>query len=145
MTMLLYTCKYKTIINSYVSSMLSASANMSRSVTDGRTKFLTQRSSPQQAYLESVSPVGWGGGICQLHFFRWLELPKSILDMMLNNLMVRLQFWSFGKSGVHITSKSTVTLSFSTCEGPIYGQIELSNFLLCANNKQEFLKLCANK
>ena len=56
-------------------------------------------------YMYISCPVGWGGG-CRIH---WLHLcrgvkphlPMSVLDMTLNNLMVRFQqCWSFGECGV---------------------------------------------
>ena len=47
-------------------------------------------------------PVSWGCRIHWLHFCRGVRPPlTSVLDMILNNLMVRLQKrWSFGECGV---------------------------------------------
>ena len=48
-------------------------------------------------------PVGWGCRIHQLHLCRGVRpppRPMSVLDMTLNNLMVRFQWcWSFGEGG----------------------------------------------
>ena len=46
-------------------------------------------------------PVGWGHTIHKLHLCRGGKTPPtSVLDMTLDNLMVRFQwFWSFGKCG----------------------------------------------
>ena len=47
-------------------------------------------------------PVSWGWRIHWLHLCRGVRHPlTSVLDMTLNNLMVRLQqCWSFGECGV---------------------------------------------
>ena len=47
-------------------------------------------------------PVSWGCRIHWLHLYRWVRPPlMSVLDMTLNNLMVRFQqCWSFGECGV---------------------------------------------
>ena len=46
-------------------------------------------------------PVGWGCRIHRLHLCRGVRPPStSVLDMTLNNLMVRFQqCWSFGECG----------------------------------------------
>ena len=57
----------------------------------------------------------------------------SVLSMILNNLVVRLQSWSSDVCGVPyiaIVLWSTLALSVSTWEGPIYSY---STFKLCAN------------
>ena len=47
-------------------------------------------------------PVSWGCRIHWLHLCRGVRPPiTSVLDMTLNNLMVRFQqYWSFGECGV---------------------------------------------
>ena len=51
--------------------------------------------------LSTVCPVGWGCRIHRLHICRGVRpSPMSVLDMTLNNLMVRfLWCWSFGGCG----------------------------------------------
>ena len=51
--------------------------------------------------LFSSCPVSWGCRIHRLHFCRGGKAPStSVLDMTLNNLMVRFQwYWSFGECG----------------------------------------------
>ena len=47
------------------------------------------------------SPIGWGWRIHQLHLYGEVKhSTMSVLDMTLNNLMVRLQPWRFGERGV---------------------------------------------
>ena len=52
----------------------------------------------------SCGPIGWGCRILWLHLFRRISPPTtsmSVLDKILNNLMVRLHLcWSFRKYGV---------------------------------------------
>ena len=52
--------------------------------------------------LNTHGPVSWGYRIHWLHLCRGVRPPPtSVLDMTLNNLMVRFQqCWSFGKCGV---------------------------------------------
>ena len=49
-----------------------------------------------------LCPVSWGCRIHRLHLCRGVRpRPTSVLDMTLNNLMVRFQqCWSFGECGV---------------------------------------------
>ena len=51
-------------------------------------------------HQKMICPVGWGCRIHRLHFCRGVKPhpPTSVLDMTLNNLMVRFQWcWSFGE------------------------------------------------
>ena len=73
-------------------------------------------------------PVGWGCRIHQLHPGRGVRLSHSmsVLDMTLNNLMVKLQYcWSFGECGVFLCCHCSQVHS-----GPdrvlCMGQIELN-------------------
>ena len=50
-----------------------------------------------------LCPVGWGCRIHRLLLGRWVRTlpPTIVLDMTLNNLMVRYQqYWSFGECRV---------------------------------------------
>ena len=54
-------------------------------------------------FLIPLCPVGWGCRIHRLLLCRGVRPPppKSVLDMTLNDLMVRFQWcWSFGECGV---------------------------------------------
>ena len=74
------------------------------------------------------NPIAWGCRIHQLHLCRVIrESPSfqtSVLDMTLNNLMVRLS--NAGALGnveypfIAITSRSTLARNVSTWKGPIY-------------------------
>ena len=51
-------------------------------------------------HISSTFPVGWGWRIHWLHLCRGVRPPNqtSVLDMTLNNLMVKFQWcWSFGE------------------------------------------------
>ena len=56
----------------------------------------------KNSYFISFCPVSWGCRIHRLHLCRGVIPPlTSVLDMTLNNLMVRFQqCWSFGECGV---------------------------------------------
>ena len=53
-------------------------------------------------YIYIYCSVSWGSRIHRLHLCRRVRPPPmSVLDMTLNNLMVRFQqCWSFGECGV---------------------------------------------
>ena len=52
-------------------------------------------------YIYIYCLVGWGCRIYQLHLCRGVRPPMSVLDMILNNRMVRFQWcWSFGECRV---------------------------------------------
>ena len=73
-------------------------------------------------YGTICSPVIWGYRIYQLHLCRGVRSPPStrVLDMTLNNLTERLQFWSFGECGVSLhcyysqVHSDQIYVSFST-------------------------------
>ena len=56
----------------------------------------------EKSYIYYGSPVIWGCRIHRQHLCRGVRLPMSVLDMTLNDLMLRLQFWSFGEFRVSI-------------------------------------------
>ena len=52
------------------------------------------------------NPVGWGCRIHWLHLWSWGKTPPpthptSVLDTILNNLMAKLQLWSFREVPLH--------------------------------------------
>ena len=54
-------------------------------------------------FLKLPCPVGWDRRIHRLNLCRWVRPPpqRSVLDMTLNNLMVRFQqCWSFMECGI---------------------------------------------
>ena len=57
---------------------------------------------PSRLIPKDSCPVSWGSRIHWLHLCRGVRPPlTSVLDMTLNNLMVRFQqCWSFGECGV---------------------------------------------
>ena len=63
---------------------------------------LVHRATPQIWTPKDDCPVSWGCRIHWLHLCRGVRPTlKSVLDMTLNNLMVRFQqCWSFGECGV---------------------------------------------
>ena len=56
---------------------------------------------PKLNYVKKYCPVGWGCRIHRLLLCRGVRPLKSVLDMMLNNPMVRVQqCWRFGEWGI---------------------------------------------
>ena len=62
----------------------------------------TPQAVPPALPLHSPGPVVWDCRIHRLHLCRRIRPPPttSVLDMILNNLIVRLQSWSFREYGV---------------------------------------------
>ena len=80
-------------------------------------------------------PVGWGCRIHRLHLCRGVRPPlTSVLDMTLNNLMVRFQqCWALGNAEypfIAIAPRSTLAQSGSTWWGPFYGLNRTNSILM---------------
>ena len=95
--------------------------------------------SPDNSFIINF-PVGWGCRIHWLHFCRGVRHPHltSVLDMTLNNLMVRFQqCWSFGECGVplhchwHTYAKMNCLIKLNSFKIEMFLTIKLYLHLNC--------------